>query len=142
MSARTDDHRVVRGDRGRSSLEHSLGFAVVNALTFLAGLWLVLSPYVLDHQSTGTGFNGYWNDALAGTTLIVLGGTALVDPAAGRVSGRWRLPLGGWLVVAPFVLGYDLGRPAPQATASDIVTGVVVVGLWLAGVVCLTRRAP
>lgn len=142
MGAHIDDRRDVRGDRSRPPLEHSLGFAVVNALTFLAGLWLVLSPYLLDHQDTGSGVNGYWNDVLAGSALIVLGGLALVDPAAGRVSVRLRLLLGGWLVVAPAVLEYDLGRPAPQTTASDVTTGFIVLGLWLAGAVCLTRRAP
>jgi hypothetical protein len=105
-------------------------------------MWLVLSPYLPDHQHTGLGFVGYWNDVLAGAALIVLGGLALADPTAGRVSGLLRIPIGGWLVVAPAVLEYDLGRPAPQATASDITTGCIVLGLRLAGAVCLNRRAP
>jgi hypothetical protein len=117
----------------------SLALAVVNALTFLTGLWLALSPFQLDQELSGGGFNGYWNDVLVGTVVLVCGAAQLVAPATAYL---WRpvLPLAGaWLVVAPIALGYNHGIPAPATTTSDVTAGVVVLALWGAGVVVLAR---
>ncbi|WP_410653767.1 hypothetical protein [Amycolatopsis sp. cmx-4-54] len=110
----------------------SLGFAIIDALTFLTGLWLVLSPFSLDHGHTGGGFNGYWNDGLTGCALILLGTHGIVAPSNGRRFAFLRAALGGWLIAAPMVLGYNSGISAPQVTSSDIVSGIVVLLLWLA----------
>ncbi|MEV6644176.1 hypothetical protein [Amycolatopsis sp. NPDC051371] len=118
---------------------YSLGLAVVNALTFLTGLWLALSPFQLDQEFSGGGFNGYWNDVLVGTVVLVCGAAQIVTPATAHV---WRpvLPLAGaWLVVAPIALGYNHGTPAPATTASDVAAGAVVLALWGIGVAVLGR---
>ena len=36
----------------------SLGAGGASAITFLAGVWLVIAPFALDYQATGSGFNG------------------------------------------------------------------------------------
>ncbi|GLY42776.1 hypothetical protein Amsp01_087990 [Amycolatopsis sp. NBRC 101858] len=118
---------------------HSLALAVVNALTFLTGLWLVLSPFQLDQELSGGGFNGYWNDVLVGAVVVVCGAAQLVSPAAAHV---WRpvLPLAGaWLVVAPTALGYNQGTPAPATSASDVAAGAVLLALWAIAVAILSR---
>lgn len=118
---------------------HSLALAVVNAVTFLTGLWLALSPFQLDQEFSGGGFNGYWNDMLVGTVVLLCGAAQLVAPASAHL---WRpvLPIAGaWLVVAPIALGYNHGTPAPATTAGDIAAGVVVLVLWGAGIVVLAR---
>ncbi|HEY3478704.1 MAG TPA: hypothetical protein VGL02_07370 [Streptomyces sp.] len=117
----------------------SLAPAVVNALTFLTGLWLVLSPFQLDQELSGGGFNGYWNDVLVGTVVLVSGAAPLVAPATAHI---WRalLPLAGaWLVVAPLALGYNDGTPAPATTTSDVAAGAVVLALWAIGLGALAR---
>jgi hypothetical protein len=117
----------------------SLALAVVHALTFLTGLWLALSPFELDQESSGGGFNGYWNDVLVGAVVLVCGAAQLVAPATAHV---WRpvLPLAGaWLVVAPIALGYNHGTPAPATTAGDVAAGVTVLTLWGLGVAVLSR---
>ncbi|MEU4248450.1 hypothetical protein AB0F15_13690 [Amycolatopsis sp. NPDC026612] len=117
----------------------SVALAVVHALTFLTGLWLALSPFELDQEFSGGGFNGLWNDVLVGTVVLVCGAGQLVAPTTAHV---WRplLPLAGaWLVVAPIALGYNHGTPAPATTAGDVAAGVVVLALWAAGVVVLAR---
>ncbi|WP_083715379.1 SPW repeat domain-containing protein [Amycolatopsis keratiniphila] len=105
--------------------------AVAGACTFLAGVWLTLSPFVLDHENTGGGFDGYWNDVLLGIALIVIGSAPLVEPRA----ATWWLSappfLGLWLLAAPFVLGYNDGTPAPRSTTSDIAVGVFLLLIWL-----------
>ncbi|MFI5593197.1 hypothetical protein ACIA5G_49680 [Amycolatopsis sp. NPDC051758] len=117
----------------------NLPLAVVHALTFLAGLWLALSPSQLDQEFSGGGFNGYWNDVLVGTIVLLCGAAQLVAPAAAHV---WRpvLPLAGaWLIVAPIALGYNAGTPAPATTTSDIAAGAVILTLWAIGVAVLGR---
>ncbi|MEV6643514.1 hypothetical protein [Amycolatopsis sp. NPDC051371] len=117
----------------------SLALAVVHALTFLTGLWLALSPSQLDQELSGAGFNGYWNDVLVGTVVLVCGAAQLVAPAT---APGWRpvLPLAGaWLVVSPVALGYNHGTPAPATTAGDVAAGVVVLVLWGIGIVVLAR---
>ncbi|MCR6488976.1 hypothetical protein M8542_39720 [Amycolatopsis sp. OK19-0408] len=118
---------------------HSLALATVNALTFLTGLWLAFSPFQLDQQLSGGGFNGYWNDVLVGTVVVLCGAAQLVAPATAHV---WRpvLPLAGaWLIVAPTALGYNDGTPAPATTTSDVASGAVVLTLWAIGVAVLSR---
>lgn len=120
----------MRSRSRTSPPEHSLRSAIVDALTFLTGLWLVLSPFLLDHGGTGPGFNAFWNDGLTGAALLLLGATSLVDPSARRTWSPFRLPLGAWLISAPAVLEYDIGT-APQVTTSDLIAGSVVLALWL-----------
>lgn len=123
----------------RGATGYGPALAVVHALTFLAGLWLVLSPFQLDQRFSGSGFNGYWNDVLVGFVVLVSGGAQLVAPATARV---WRpvLPLAGaWLLVAPIVLGYNSGTPAPATTTSDVSVGAVVLVLWAVDVFLLAR---
>ncbi|OLZ47160.1 SPW repeat domain-containing protein [Amycolatopsis keratiniphila] len=110
---------------------YSTKSAIVDAATFLAGLWLLLSPFLLDHTATGTGFNGHWNDGLVGGALLLLGTVSLVDPVRGVALAPVRLPAGGWLIVAPTVLGYNVGLPAPRTTTSDVTTGLVILALWV-----------
>ena len=123
----------------RSVTGHSLALAVGNALTFLTGLWLVLSPFQLDQELSGSGFNGYWNDILVGTAVLVSGAAQLVAPATAHI---WRpvLPLAGaWLLVAPIALDYNSGTPAPETTTSDVAAGAVVLALWAIGLGALAR---
>ncbi|MCR6490646.1 SPW repeat protein [Amycolatopsis sp. OK19-0408] len=140
MSTGTDERRALRDRRPGQALQGSLVFATVNALTFLAGTWLALSPFVLDQTRTGDGFNGYWNDVLAGAALVVLGALSLIDVSVGRAGNVARLLIGAWLVMAPFALGYNVGTPAPETTVSDLVTGLVMLALRPAGALCLAAR--
>ncbi|HEY3465092.1 MAG TPA: hypothetical protein VGL47_08165 [Amycolatopsis sp.] len=117
----------------------SLALAVVNALTFLTGLWLALSPSQLDQELSGGGFNGFWNDVLVGAVVLLCGAAQLVAPSSAH---RWRpvLPIAGtWLIVAPIVLGYNHGTPAPATTTGDVAAGAVILALWVIGVTVLGR---
>lgn len=97
---------------------------VVAGLTFLVGLYLAISPWVV-------GFNGF--TTLTGNDLIV--GIALAVLALGFAHGRthgitWVAPLlGVWTIIAPWIVS---GGVATTATIwSNVVTGVVAVLLGL-----------
>lgn len=99
---------------------------VVAGLTFLAGIYLAISPWVV-------GFNGFTtltgNDLIVGIALAVLAlGFA---SAPGRTHGiTWVAPLlGVWTIIAPWIVS---GGVATTATIwSNVVTGVVAVLLGL-----------
>ncbi len=102
-----------------------------SGLNFLAGVWLVLAPFALDYQNTGAGFNGQWNDIVLGVAIAILALVRTFAPHRVVWFSGINLVLGGWLIVAPFVLQYNAGRDATQAVTNDIVVGILVFLLAL-----------
>jgi hypothetical protein len=102
-------------------------------LVLLAGLYLVLAPWV-------TGFGGAGVLALSNT----LAGLVLVALAIARTATRrvrllgWVVPvLGAWAALSPWLLRSAAGtQPSAAALTGNVVAGVVVV---VAGVVLLVR---
>jgi hypothetical protein len=139
MGARTPgtDQRGVPRDAGDSGVvaRHSVVLAVTHATAFLAGVWLVLSPSVLDQRVAGL------RSALcAGAVLVVSGAVPLVEPRSVRVWRPAQLVAGAWLVTAPFALGQDAVAAATRIGA--VLVGAVVLVPWSVGaaVVFRTRR--
>jgi hypothetical protein len=98
-------------------------------LTLLAGIWLVISGISLNYHETGM-FDAYWSDVVVGTALAVIALVCLVTPAITGSLTLTRVALGGWLVAAPFVLGYsDVSKPR----WNDIAVGIVVMSLAIVG---------
>lgn len=92
-------------------------------------MWLAAAPFALNYRNTGGGFNGYWNDVILGSAIGVVALIRIAEPTAITPLGLVTVVLGAWLVVAPFVLGYNDGADAVQAVWNDIVAGVLVIGL-------------
>ncbi|SFQ53814.1 SPW repeat-containing protein [Amycolatopsis arida] len=105
----------------------SFGAGLPSGLTFLAGVWLASAPFALDYAHTGWGRPGYWNDVVIGIAIAVLALVRTVSPREVPWFSVVNVVLGGWLIAAPFVLGYDAGTDAPRAVANDVVVGIVVV---------------
>jgi hypothetical protein len=97
--------------------------AVASGLNVLAGIWLIIAPFVLGY---GNG-DPYWNDIVFGAIVAVL---ALV-----RISGAYRASelgwinalIGVWLFVSAFWLD-NTGR----AGGNDIILGIIVFLLAIA----------
>ncbi|HEY6744337.1 MAG TPA: SPW repeat protein [Mycobacteriales bacterium] len=110
--------------------------------TLAAAVWLICAPYVLNYTGTGR-LDGFWSDPVTGAVLGLAALVRLADPDR-AVLVRWAsLLLGGWLVAAPFLLGYGAGS-APRATANEIAVGAVVAilaGVSLRAAACRGRRA-
>jgi hypothetical protein len=102
-------------------------------LVLLAGLYLVLAPWV-------AGFGGAGVLALSNTVV----GVVLVALAIARTATRrlrflgWVVPvLGGWAALSPWLLRYAAQtQPSTAASVGNVVAGAVVV---VAGVVVLAR---
>jgi hypothetical protein len=107
--------------------QNSIGTSVASTVTFLAGVWLIISPFALDYPDTDVGFAGYRNDVLVGA---VIGALALVRAATPHDLPWFSVvnaALGGWLIAAPQVLAYAEAADASNATANDVIVGVVVL---------------
>jgi hypothetical protein len=104
----------------------------LSGLVALAGLWEVLSPFILGYSATMVAM---WNAIIAGVVLIILGvWTALnEEPGIDKTLDRVNLGVGVWLVVSPFVLGY---AAVAAALWNDLIIGAVVIVLaaWAASV--------
>jgi hypothetical protein len=85
----------------------------------LAGIWLVIAPWVLGITEATARTNDFW----IGLAVIVV---ALVS---GRVPGfRFvNSGLGGWLIAAPFLLSYMTMKPLKN----DVILGMIVLALSL-----------
>ncbi|MEU0529008.1 SPW repeat protein [Amycolatopsis tolypomycina] len=105
----------------------SLGAGGASAITFLAGVWLVIAPFALDYEATGSGLNGYWNDVTIGIVVALLALVRAVGPRDVPWFSVVNVVLGGWLLAAPWVLGYNQGTDSAPATINDMVLGAVVV---------------
>ena len=114
--------------------------ALASALVFLAGVWLVLAPYALNYENTGPGFDGYWNDVVIGAAIAIVAIVRMAAPIRTAALGLVNIALGAWLIIAPFVLGYNLATDAMAATWNDIVVGFIVVLLALTSTALGVRR--
>ncbi len=106
---------------------------LASGVTIVAGIWLILAPFVLGYADGGA---PNWNSIIVGLVVAVL---ALIRVGAPHrnVSASWIIvALGVWLIVAPFALNYAAFLPALW---NDIIVGAVIIvfGAWSAAA---TRR--
>jgi SPW repeat-containing protein len=123
-------HPDIAALRARYDLAAEMPLAqLVSGLTFLSGLYLAISPWVV-------GFNG--RTTLTANNLIT--GIAVALLAVGFASAysrthgvTWVIPLiGVWTIIAPWVLP---GHGAPTSVAiSNPATGFVIILCGLAGI--------
>lgn len=104
---------------------HASQVRVASGLNFLAGLWVIISPWVYGH--TGS-VGSVWNDVIVGIIVAVL--------AASRFSGSravwpsWvNVLLGIWLIISPWVYGFAFHT---ARVTNSVIFGIVVIilGLW------------
>ena len=91
-------------------------------LAFL-GLALFFSP-ALPGFST---YNGWWNAVVVGSATIILWIVAVYDFKQWQRAGL--AALGGWLIVAPWVLGFASNR-LPTLVHAVIGVALAVLAIW------------
>lgn len=106
-----------------------------SGLDALAGIWLLLSPFILGFMSGPA------------TTNNVLLGIAIAVLAIIRFSGAYNqswiswvnVVLGVWVLISPWVLGFASSR---VPTTNNVIVGIVVIVLaaWSALVTDMGRR--
>ena len=89
----------------------------------LAGLWLILAPFALDYSDVSAAL---WNDVVIGIGIAILAMFRVGNPLQYEGISWTNFVLGGWLVFAPFALGYS---DVTNALWNDIIVGLVVLSL-------------
>jgi hypothetical protein len=107
--------------------------AVLSGLNVLAGIWLIIAPWVLGYSAR----DPRWNDVVFG---IIVAGLALIR-ATGGYREQWvsvvNALIGVWLFVAAFTIDHTT-----VATWNDIILGVIVFVLALSSVGMADHRLP
>lgn len=102
----------------------------LNWLVAVAGLWELLSPFILGYSGLTVAM---WNAIIVGLALIALGAWAALyrEARTDRTLDWINAVLGVWLVVSPFALGYSA---TVIAMWNNIIVGLVVLALagWAA----------
>ncbi|MGA9522654.1 MAG: SPW repeat protein [Myxococcaceae bacterium] len=83
--------------------------------SIVAGVWLVLAPWLLGY----TDLSARTNDVWMGLAMIAVAITAIRVPGFRFVNSG----LGAWLVMAPWVLSYN----TPQPVVNDVIVGLAVL---------------
>ena len=101
--------------------------SLASGLNLLAGIWLIIAPFVLNYDSA----DPVWNDVVFGAAISIL--------ALGRIGGLYReswlswinVVLGAWIFISAFWLD-----DSATAAWNDIILGaiVVVLAVWSAGI--------
>ena len=117
------------------SLQAAPATRAIDGLSFLTGLYLAISPWVVgfDRFTTLTA-----NNLIVGAALAMLA-LGFVRPYGSARHMAWAAPvIGAWTIIAPWVVN---GHVATTATIwSNVVTGVVAMLLGLAATALGMRR--
>lgn len=94
----------------------------ISIITIILGAWLVVSPYLLGYSTS----QAVWNQTILGIVVAIFAIWQMANPIA-RWAGWINVVVGAWLIVSPFILGYEGGA----AYWNQIVAAIVVVVLSL-----------
>lgn len=107
-----------------------------SGLNVVAGLWLIISPFVLGFGQPGQfgvapgAMTQTWDAIVVGIIVTILAGFRAADPVHRPAWLSWlNLVLAAWLVISPFVLGFSGAQPE---TTNALVMGVIigVLAIW------------
>lgn len=89
----------------------------LSGLNVIAGIWLIIAPFILNYNATGN----VWQEVVFGIIVGILGLVRLGAPNV--VWPSWlNLIIGLWLIVAPWVI------PSTTIAArwNEVVVGIIV----------------
>ena len=103
----------------------------VSGSTLILGLWLILAPWALGYSGQD---NAVWNQVIVGAAIALIA-LARVSAAESWAPLSWvNFVLGGWLIVAPFVLTYNETGNRTAIYWNDILIGAAVLVLALVSI--------
>jgi hypothetical protein len=94
---------------------------VASGVNVLAGLWLLLSPWIFQVR---VGDAGTWNSIVVGIVVALFAATRFVAGIRAGGLSAINTALGAWTVISPFVYRYS-GNPT--RTWNSIVVGIIVL---------------
>lgn len=88
-------------------------------INVILGLWVMASPGILNYPSVAATDNNH----IVGPVIVTFAFTAIWE--ATRSVGKWNIPLGLWLVVAPWLLPFEHTSPI----INNMAAGVLIAAL-------------
>lgn len=89
---------------------------------FLAGLWLIISPFILNYRGTTSAMN---NDVTVGVIVAVLSLITIIWARQTASWLSWIIAIAGiWEIAAAFVLGYT---GITVALWNSVILGVIIL---------------
>lgn len=108
-----------------------------SALDLIAGLWLILSPFILGYSNLASAL---WNSLIIGFAVIVFGGMRAGSEGYKTLWPSWaNFILGIWLIVSPYLLGFS--NLSALATRNTIILGIIVAILAVWGALSTPAEA-
>ena len=95
----------------------------LSGINIIAGIWLVLSPFILGFSALAT---PTWNLLIVGVAVTILAIIRVTRPLQYEGVSWVNFALGIWLVFSPFILGYS---GVGVALWNSIILGVIVLVL-------------
>ena len=96
---------------------------MASTFNIIAGFWLIVAPFLLGYTELGVALR---NDVIVGVVVLVLAWARASRPREIPGLSWFNALLGVWLIVAPFVLGYD---SAAAPLWNDVSVGLIVAAL-------------
>lgn len=119
-----------------TDLPADVSASIGGGLNFLAGLWLVLSPWALNYSHAD---DAVGNAVIVGAAVAVLALARAISPLQLKALGWVNLVLGIWLIVSPWVIRpEELGDTTPLIW-NNVAVGIIVAALGASG--ALVTRA-
>lgn len=90
-------------------------------LNVLAGVWLIISPYVLGFARTSAATNAI----IVGIIVGILALISATSPESAMWTSWLNIILGVWMIISPFILGFTGGA----IVMNSIILGIIVIAL-------------
>jgi len=91
--------------------------ATASGLNALAGIWLIIAPFVLGYRSA----DHYWNDIVFGAIVLVFGAVRAFGAYRESWISWFNALVGAWIFVSAFWLA-----SSGQAIWNNIILGIIV----------------
>lgn len=104
--------------------QYATSLKVASILEILAGIWLIIAPFVLNFSDTSAAL---WNSIIIGVVVAFLAGTRATEEGNKVTWPSWvNLILAVWLILTPFMFAFtDVG----MAYGNTLIFGIVVAVL-------------
>ena len=104
------------------AMRHQGQVSTASGLDVLAGIWLLISPFVLAFHGHSAAVT---NDVVLGIVIGILALVRSFNVSSSTVWLSWvNVILGIWVLISPWVLGFHtFGR----ATTNNVVMGIIVI---------------
>jgi hypothetical protein len=115
------------------AMRHPGAAAVPSGLDVLAGIWLLLSPFVLAfHNAQTAGADGTAataNNVILGIVIGILARYRAFNPTRSPEVSWVNALLGVWVLVSPWVVGF---AGVHNAALNNVIVGiaVIILSLW------------